>query len=192
MKYAAEQKAKDDTTKEKDAGAKLAEKAKEERFKHVQADGLVHKDGKRIDPETGIAVDENQLVKTKHHKHHHKKHGKEAQSVAQKKAKSKEPYDDAVEEATKLHAEKKAEAKQRKRDKKDSKNAILENTIAKDLEYVKTKHAHKHHEKESSKTETKTETVKKTEEKSHHKKSENGALAQSEKKHKHQKKTAVK
>lgn len=55
---------------------------KKERLAHVEVDGLVHKDGKKIDPETGIEVDENQLMKTKHHKHHHKKHGKDAQTMA--------------------------------------------------------------------------------------------------------------
>jgi len=55
---------------------------KKERLAHVEVDGLVHKGGKKIDPETGIEVDENQLMKTKHHKHHHKKHGKDAQTMA--------------------------------------------------------------------------------------------------------------
>jgi len=74
MKFAAELKKKEDVKGEKVAKKEKSNKDKEERFKHVQADGLVHKDGKKIDPETGVAVDENQLVKTKHHKHHHKKH----------------------------------------------------------------------------------------------------------------------
>ena len=77
MKFAAELKSKKEAKEAKTAEKQLAKKEKEERFKHVQADGLIHKDGKRIDPESGATVDENQLIKTKHHKHHHKKHQKE-------------------------------------------------------------------------------------------------------------------
>ena len=59
MKFAAELKTKEDAKEAKVAEKKKAEKDKEARFKKVQPDGLVHKDGKRIDPETGVAVDEN-------------------------------------------------------------------------------------------------------------------------------------
>lgn len=48
-----------------------------------------------------------------------------------------------------MNAEKKAKKKEAHKNKKEMKAAILDTTIAKDLEYVKTKHAHKHSEKES-------------------------------------------
>ena len=56
MKFAAELKAKDTAAKQHIAQVK---KAKEDLDKSIQPDGLVHKDGKRMDPTTGDEINEN-------------------------------------------------------------------------------------------------------------------------------------